>query len=302
MWKFISCGLLMSVLSGCANFKAASEFAKETNNITGTVRNEFTLLENLCAKQAELVIVVNNIQDDGPLNDCAHYKAAQGRLAGVTLDVLDNYAKALAGLADDKSFDISSNLEGVSGKLQGLKDRDGKALVNAREVGALSKVVQVLFEIATATRREAAVKRLVDETPNLTIIGNVLRSFFLDSPDAPPGRAKAPYTNLIAIVSSSVASTEASLRGPALRNAEPIRTSELLRELQARKALLHQRVGDAPDRVAVKVTAAIDAWQQALEKFSEDALKPDPRDLYDRLKDLRAKTIAAKAAVEGSSK
>ncbi len=292
--------LLACLLGGCANFKAVSEFANETDKLTGTIGGEFAQLESLCTKQAELSIVINE-DNDQPLKDCEQYKAAQGRLAGVTVDVLNSYAKALAGLADDRSFDLSSDIEGVAGKLQGLKDKDGNALVNASEVGALSKIVQVLFDIVTATKREAAVRRLVAETQNLAISGNILRSFFVESPDAPPGRAKAPYTNLVAIMNSAMVSTEASLRSPAFRNAEPIRTAELRRELQTRKNFLNKRMGASPDRVPAKVAAAIDAWQEALKKFSEDALKPDPKDLFIRLKDLRAKAIAARDAIENRS-
>jgi hypothetical protein len=293
--------LAASLVGGCANFGAVSEFARETSKLTDTVRTEFTQLDRLCVQQAELVIVVNNIQDEGPLKDCEQYKSAEGRLAGVTVDVLDNYARALAALADDKSFDLSANLKDVAGKLQGLRNKDGATLVNAKEVGALSAVVDVLFDIATATRRDAAVRRLIEETPNLAISGNVLRSFFVESPDAPPGRTRAPYGNFVAIANSSVTSTEISLRGPALRQAEPIRTAELYRELQARKALFKQRVGNSPDSVPVKVAAAIDSWQQALAKFSEEALKPDPKDLRDRLKDLREKALTARKAVAGEN-
>jgi hypothetical protein len=163
----------------------------------------------------------------------------------------------------------------------------------------LSGVVEVLLDIATSARREAAIKRLVDETPNLAVSGNVLRSFFIESPNAPAGRAKAPYANLVAIANSSIASTEASLRGPALRHAEPIRSAELYRELQVRKAMLGRRVGNSPDSIPGKVVAAIDSWQGALTKFSEEALKADPKSLRDSLKDLREKAIAARDAIHG---
>jgi hypothetical protein len=113
--------LFASLVGGCANFEAVSEFSRETNKLTETLRTEFVQLDSLCAKQAELVIVVNNIQDDGPLKDCEQYQAAQGRLAGVTVDVLDNYARALAALADNKAFDLSCDLKGVASELTGLK-------------------------------------------------------------------------------------------------------------------------------------------------------------------------------------
>jgi len=282
-----------TLLGGCANLAAVSEFAADTGKLTGTVRGELARLDDLCTRQAELVIVVNNLPDDGPLADCRRYQAAEGRLAGVTLDVLDNYAHALGALTDDKSFDVSPDLKDVAGKLQGLKTRSGAALVDGQEVAALSTLVDALFDVATSARRDAAVRRLVDQAPNLATTGKVLRSFFVAASDAPPGRVRPPYANLVAVIDSSVTSTQALLRSPAMRQAEPIRTAELLRDLDGRRQALAPRSGSVPAAVA----AAIDAWQETLQKFADEALKPDPRNLRDRLQHLRQMTEAARAAL-----
>jgi hypothetical protein len=284
---------------GCANFKAVSAFANQTTGLTSTIRTEFSQLDKLCVDQAELVIVVDKIPDDEPLKDCDQYRASQGRLADITVTVLDNYARALGGLADDRSFDLSPEIQDVGSKIQGLRDRNGNALVNSKEIGAITKIVDLLVDIVTSVQREAAVRRMLRETPNLKILGDLLKSFFVTTADAPAGRARAPYVNLMAIASSSVNSTEASLRSPALSKAEPIRTAELLRQLQVRKQEIQMRTGDAPDRVPMQVAAAIDAWQRALDQFAADALKPDPQALFERLQELRDKSLAAKAAVEG---
>src|SRR5450631_1315877 len=108
--------VLVFLLSGCADFKAVSEFAQQTTKVTGTVRAEFAQLDAICRDQAELTIVVNNIQDDGPLKTCDDYEASQGRLATVTLDVLENYAKTLAKLADDNAYDATADIDKVSAK------------------------------------------------------------------------------------------------------------------------------------------------------------------------------------------
>jgi hypothetical protein len=295
MLRALASFLMALSLGGCAHFGEVSQFATETDKLTSTVRAEFAQMEALCAQQAELVIVVNDIRDDAPLKDCEQYQAAQGRLAGVTIDVLDNYAKALSALADGKSFDVSPSLRGVTGKLQGMTDKEGRALLQSREVSAVSRLVQALFEIGTSQRREEAVRRLAEEAPGLAINGNILRSFFVDSPEAPPGRAKAPYANLVAIARSSVSSTEAALRGPALRTAEPIRTAELYRELQQRKALLDKRAGNAAEGVPMTIAAAIDAWQAA---FADEPLRPATREFTDRLQTLRDRAHAARAAIE----
>lgn len=286
------------VLAGCANLGAVSEFAGETSGLTETVRMEMTQLDTLCTEQAELDIVVSDIQDEQPLKDCEQYRAVEGRLAGLTLDVLDNYARALMALVDGKSFDVSPAINDVAGKVSGLRGRGGTPLVNDKEVTALAKIVAALFDAATAKRRDAALNRLVAEAPDLAITGKVLRAFFVDSPGAQPNRAQAPYANLVAIAASSAASAQASLRSPALRQAEPIRAAELLRRLRKSQASLAQRTGDAPTSVPMTIVAAIDAWQDALKTFSEDALKPDTAALRDRLKRLRETTAAARGLVE----
>jgi hypothetical protein len=53
----------------------------------------------------------------------------------------------------------------------------------------------------------------------------------------------------------------------------------------------------APDAVPAKVVAAIDSWQAALQSFSRKALKPDHKELADRLKDLRKSVKAAYQAI-----
>lgn len=291
----------IAVLPGCANYKAASEFAAQTTKLTTVVKTEFSQLETLCTQQGVTAIVVAKRSDDAPLDDCKQYKAAQGRLADVTVAVLDGYGKALSGLADDKSFDLSTDVKGIGAKLQGLKDQDGQALINAKEVGALTSLADLLLEVVAYKKRSAAIERMVKETPNLKVTGQLLKSFFIASTDVPSGRAKAPYANFVTIMDGASTSTEQLLAGPALSMAEPIRTAELLREVRARKQLLQARYNRGPQSVPATIAAAIDSWQDALDKFSTDAFKSDPEVLYARLRVLQEKASAAKDAVEGKS-
>ena len=52
-------------------------------------------------------------------------------------------------LVNDSSFDISSDIEALGGKIQGLQDAGGKSLVNATEVGALTKLVSIIADVAS---------------------------------------------------------------------------------------------------------------------------------------------------------
>jgi hypothetical protein len=286
--------LLLSLLSGgCANFQAVSQFAKDTGDLTRTVRDELAQLDELCMRQAEVVIVATGITDDGPLKSCRRHKAAQGRLAKLSVAVIEDYAKALDGLANDRAFDVSKEVQGVGREVTGLRDADGKALLDRREVSAMTKIAELLVYLAASREREAAVKRLAAEKDNLAVLGGLLRSFFV----APPGGGQAPYANLVSLTASELDSTQALLRGPAMRSAEPIRSFELVRELETRRGLIVRRADPGPEGVAQRTAAAIDLWLAALDRFGDEALSRDPKLLHERLKALRAKTDELRTAL-----
>ena len=285
---------LVAVLaSGCANYQAVSAFGGDTTTMTTVVRSEFEQIETLCVRQAELAIVVSNIANDGPIEQCARTRRAQGQFAALTVEVLDGYAEALAALANDKPFDLSPDLKSVGGKARALKDGAGNALVTAKEADALASVASLLVDALASAKRDEAVKQLVAATPDLTVVGQSLRRYFM----LPPGTQKAPYANLVSVIASSAGSTQPILESAPMRRAEPIRTNELLRELRTRQRLLARRAPDAPNSVPAQVVAAIDAWLAALQKFSTDALKPDSKELLERLRTLRATTRLARDAV-----
>ena len=291
----IAVASLVTGLEGCASYRAVSEFADQTTKMTTVVKGEFVQLDTLCAQQAELVIVVNNLADDAPLDQCARYKRTQARFASLTVDVLDGYAEALSDLADDRPFDLSPEMRSAAAKVRGLKDSGGNTMVNDPSVLALTRVADLLADALAAVKREEAVRRLAAATPDLAVMGRSLRSFFVRAPDAPPGTPQSPYVNLVAVMTSSSDSTQRVLSSTPMRKAEPIRTAELSRELRARQKLLAKRGADGA--VPVSVAAVIDAWIDALDRFSTDAFKHDSREMIDRMKTLRGTMRAAREAI-----
>ena len=288
-------------LGGCANFKVVSEFAQQTSAMTSVVRTEFKDLDALCREQAEATIVVEGRGDDKPLTRCAAFKSAEGRLASVTIDVLDSYGNTLESLADDRNFDLSGDIDTLSGKVASLKDGSGAAFVSANEVTALSKVVQLIADVITERKREAAIKRMVGERESLATTGRILRSYFVRDPQAPPARSTPPYSNRAGLISDAFNATESMLTDEKVRRQEPIRTAELLRAGRARREALARRNSAAPGGVPAVVAAAIDAWLAALDRFTEDALKPDPKEFLDRLKELRTKLTDARNAIAAAA-
>jgi hypothetical protein len=301
--RIIAILVLAAVLAGCANFKAVSAFANETTGLAGTVRTEFDQLQALCFEQAERSLAVLDIEADAPtspLKGCESYRDTQGRLAEVTVATLDVYARTLLALAENRTFDLGPDIESTSGKLAALRQRDGSALVDEAQLGALTKVLVLLADIATQTQRERAIRRLVAERPNVVANAQLLRSFFA-RPASASGALRAPYENLVTLSADTLRSYETLLRNAKLREAEPIRTRELLLGLRPTRELLLERQGLEPTSVPGKIVAAIDAWIAAAEVFEREALQPEPLALYGRLQDLRTKAVAARDAVRATA-
>jgi hypothetical protein len=287
---------IAACMAGCANTKAVAEFGKQTARMTDVVKKEFGALETICTKRAELAINVANRDDDLPLKDCRDFKQAQGNLGKYTADVLDELGKALAGLADDKNFDLSSDISGVGKAVGALKDKSGTALVKPAVVDAFTKVIDLIADLATSRMRQDAVKRVVQTTDSMKTLGDLLKAYFVPVANSPIAGQKPPYQNWVEIGDIHLQGTDSLLSG-ALARQEPIRSKELRGEVKALKTQLAERT-QAQGKVPAKIADAIDTWKLAVDIFKEEALKPDPQDLYKRLKELQEKTNAAKDAIE----
>ena len=286
-----------AIVSGCANFHAVSEFGHQTTTMTAVVKDELDQLDALCVRQAELAIVVNNIPNDGPLDQCQRSRRAQGEFANLTIVVLDGYADQLIALGDDQPFDVSPEVKKVGARVRSLKDRSGDTVMTTRDANALTGVAGVIANVLSTSKRTDAVQQMQAVSPDLLVVGTSLRSFFVAPVDAAKTAPRSPYANLVNVISASGSSTQLVLDNPQMRRAEPIRSAELSRETRARQKQLARRSADGDDSVPGKVVAAIDAWLAALQEFSTDALKPNARGLVDRLKSLRDATRVAKSAV-----
>jgi hypothetical protein len=286
--------LCLGCLTGCANYRAVSEFADHTSAMTEVVRTEFGELQTLCVQQAELVLVVNNIADDQALAQCEAYQRVQGRFAAITIDVLDDYAEGLDALADGRPFDLSPSVRSAGARVRALRDRAGDAVIGPKEADAVTKIAELLAEVFASAKRDEAVRRMVQATPDLAVMGRSLRAFFVAPPESP---MKAPYANFVDVIAGSTTSTRLILQSTPMRKAEPIRTAELLRALRVRQRLLEKRTTSAADAVPTQIAAAIDAWLAALDQFAVDAQRPDSRELIDRLKRLRNATRGASDVV-----
>lgn len=289
----VAAGVLMM---GCVNYGAVSEFADQTSKVTGVVRSELTQLDGLCKEQAELTIVVNHIEDDGPLNQCKSFKQAQDRLQGVTIDVLDSYTQALRSLADGTQFKLDSNIDDVAHKVKSLQDKSGAPMADANVVTALTQITEALANAFEESRRESAVKRLIAEKPNLITAGQVLRTYFGGEQEK-----VTPYLSQVGLISDQTASVQKTLSRKSFQDAEPIRSFELLRSTKSLDERVAIRSKATEGNVRVAVVAALDAWLKSLDHFTDKALEPDPKELKAAVKDVRTKVKVARDAIHAAN-
>jgi len=298
--RWIRCAavLLAAVLSGCANFRTAADFGHETRQVAAAVTAELGELHRLCVQGAALKVAVDDIADDAPrhpLKRCESHRKSYGAFAAATAGTLDAYGKALLGLAEDRSFDLSEDVGAASVKLGALTAPDGSALVSDRQHAVITKVLTLIADVWARRQREEGIRRLVEVKPELEENALAMRSFFAAPANSSPAR-QPPYDQIVGIATDQFERLEASLKDPAFRKREPIRTRELLTEIRPLGQALRQRAADTAG-VQTKVVAAIDAWLAALNAFEREALKPDAKATYEALKEVRQKVVALREAL-----
>ncbi len=284
---------VVSATTGCANYRAVGEFAGETTKMTAVVDREFTAIGTLCVEQATAQADIAGDASDRLVGDCTSVGREQKAFAKVTIDVLDDYAAALAGLVDDKPYDLSPQIASVGSKVAGMETRGGDALFTKDRVSAVAHVAAVLAYEIEKLKRDDAIRKLMAVTPDVRQMGETLRAFFVA---APPSKDPAPYVNYVAIIADRNTQAQQIVANPRMRAAEPIRTTELSRSLRTRRVAIDKRDARTGGAVPRSLVDAIDAWLASLDRFEADGLKPGASDLRDRLKALRDATRAAKIA------
>jgi len=296
--KVWASALIALVLSGCANFKAVGDFGTETQRMASTVHSEVSALQSLCKQNASFIVAVYNVPDDAkrhPAKRCESYRRTFGELAAVTADTINDYGKALTALANDQSFDLSNDVKSTTSKLGAIKDADGNAFVSAEQIGVIAKVLDLLAEVWAKGQREQGIKRLIEAKPYLVANAQIMRSFFVTDPSKPTALA-SPYDDIVGIATDRYKDLVDTLNDPDFRAKEPIRTQELRIAVQPiGDDLIVRRPG--PSGMGAKVAATIDDWIKTLDTFERDALKPDPKALYEQLKALREKVIDLRVAL-----
>src|ERR1035437_2418259 len=277
--------LLMLALGACANFGAVKEFSQETEKLTLATGTELAFVSQHCAKVADARRVVEGVAVQGA--NCDKLQGAVGEMTLNTNVVLVTYAKTLHALADGSNFDYSANLTKTKASLAGLKDKSGASLIDKNVIDAPTAVADLLLKIATESQRREAVRRLVEQRPSLRVVATSLRTFFVV-----PCPRTSSYGLQLNEDDQGLKDLQASLSS--LGRMEPIRAREWQDDVQARRKSIEKRVnGD----VASRLGAAIDAWLNALDVFSEKAFEPDFKEWRDQFNALKEKTTAAATAV-----
>lgn len=286
--------IVLSVgLGGCANFKVVGDFARATQQVTTPVREEMTFMTTTCVQQAGLRSGFELDAEFKRIAECHGTDQVLQELQRETIDVMDLYASALLALADGKKLDLSADIEATTAKLAAIKTRSGSSPVTESQAGALGKILSLIADAWLQKEREKGIRMLVDASPELGGVGRTLNTFF----KAPPG-AEAPYARLVRQSQAEAGAVSAALRSDFVLRADPIRAAELRLEQWKVHRSLAQRAG--PSGVGDQMSRALEAWVESIPVFREQALKPDPLALYEKIRAFRARALEARDAAESS--
>lgn len=308
--------ILVAVLTGCANFEAAKEFAKQGDDITTAVNAEIAFVTKGCA---ESVAMYRSLQADptftGPLDKaCEAHDKALGELAASTLDLFGKYNKALAAIAEDKNYDLSASFKSTADRLKALKDKSG-SIIKGEDVDVALKAANLLSDIILRVVRARELKQLVAAGDiNWTAVMSPLKTYFgphADNMQVVP----SPYEISIRANDSPLEAAVAmarSVSGPKLMGDGPgcvvpsnrteafeIRCETMwARQLsyqvaQKRKALEDRLPNPSkptePAPTAKKIHEAIDAWVAAHAVLREEISKPGATQVWAALQQLRGR-------------
>jgi hypothetical protein len=280
-------------LGGCANFKAVGDFARATQQVTAPVREEMSFMTATCVQQAGLRSGFELDATFKRIAACHGTDEALQALQRETIDVMDLYAAALLALADDEKFDLSADIEATTAKLAAIRTRSGSGPVSEGQAGALSKILSLIADAWLQKERAQGIRMLVDAGPELAGVGRTLNTFFKS-----PTGAQAPYARLVRQSQAEADAVSAALQSDIVLRADPIRAAELRLEQWKVHRSLAQRTG--PSNVGDRMAGALDAWLESIPVFREQALRPDPLALYEKIRVFRARALEARDAAESS--
>lgn len=291
---YLLCALSMA-LGGCANFKVVTDFAQATKQVTTPVRDEMDFITATCMREAGLRSGFELDPQFKRIRECRGTDQVLQALQRETVDVMDLYASALLALADDKKFDLSADIEATTKKLAAIKSRGGSSVVSEGQAGALSKILSLIADAWLQKEREKGIRILLDAGPELAAVGTALSGFFRSS-----AGAEAPYGRLVKLTQAEAEAVNAALRSDFIVKAEPLRAAELRLDQWKVNQALQERTQAGPSSIGALMAQALDGWVQSIPVFREQALKPDPAALYERIKAFRAKAIEARHAAESA--
>jgi hypothetical protein len=312
----LAASLLVAALTGCANFEAAKEFAKQGNDITTAVNAEIAFVAKGCA---DSVGMYRALQADptvtGPLDKaCEAQDKALGELAASTLDLFGKYNKALAAVAEDKNYDLSASFKSTADRLKALKEKSGP-IIKGEDVDVALKAANLLSDLTLRVVRARELKQLVAAgDTNWAAVMSPLKTYFgphagnrqvVPSPYEISIRANESPLEAAVAMARSVSGPKLSGDGPGCvvpsnrTEAFEIRCETMwARQLnyqvtQKRKAfqdrLPNPSKPDEPAPTAKKIHEAIDAWLAAHAVLREEISNPSATQVWAALQQLKGR-------------
>lgn len=308
--------LWVAALSGCANFEAAKEFAKQGDGLTNAVNTEIAFVVKGCTDNVGLV---RSMQVDplaaGPLDKaCDVQEKALTELASSTLDLFGKYNKALGAIAEDKNYDLSGSFKTTADRLKALKDTSGP-LIKGENVDVALAAANLLSDIVTRVVRARELKELVTlgdtdwakvMSPLKTYFGpHVGNTAVVPSPYEISIRANEAPLQAAAGIAKSVSGPTLGGDGPgcvvpARRTeafeirCETMWARQLNYQIAQKQKAFKGRLPDPakpgePAPSGKKIHEAIDAWLAAHAVLREEISKPSASQVWSALQQLKGR-------------
>lgn len=306
--------ILAAALTGCANFGAAKEFAKQGEKITTAVNDEIAFVAKGCADN---VAIYRSLQADpaaaGPLDKaCDAQNKALGDLAASTLDLFGKYNEALTLIAEDKSYDLSASFKSTADQLKALKTESG-SIIKGEDVDVALKAANLLSDIILRVVRARELKELVVAgDTNWSAVLSPLKTYFgphagnrqvIPSPYEVSIRANERPLEAAAAVAMSVSGATMSGDGPGCLvpprhtqtfeiRCETMWARQFNYQIYEKRKAFKNRLPHQPDEtapIAKKIHEAIDAWLVAHAVLREEISKPNVPQVFSALQQLKGR-------------
>lgn len=303
--------LVLASLGGCANFDTIRAFAKDGSTVAAAAMKDVETFTNSCNDLETEARVLRYARgdtkpDQAPNAACrAAAEAAQTTAASWSIQLLVKYHEALNALAGNENWSLSKEIADLGTTVKNAKV-DGQALSSAEDVARYQKAFTALADLLVSALREREAKRLLQQSQDWKRVLEPVRFWYGGADGATPSL----YSNACRVINTEWTLVRSEYldyircdrkKDGAATPCEPLTATVRVVANETKSKPLATCApgpdGKIPAAAAARVKL-IDSWLEANDELRRTAFEKDPRQLMERLSDVRDKAEAVKAALK----